>query len=77
MQRETYESSRKTNKSARMSRIVAKVMHGEVLTDADINAADCDIALFDMAAARQSLPRSVQVPLQLTFIQNVGHHLGK
>ena len=67
--------------AARMSRIVAKVMHGEILTDEDIHQADCDIAEFDMRAARKSLPHSLQtppqIPLQLTFIQNVGPHLGK
>ena len=83
MQQETYESSRKTKKAERMSRIVAKVMNGEALLDAEIEQADCDIAVFDMQAARESLPQSLKkaqshrMSMQVTVIQNVGHHLGK
>ena len=58
MQRDTYDSSVRTNKAARMSTIVNKIMAGEL----DITDADCEIASFDMAAARSNLPLSLQPP---------------
>ena len=66
MQRDTYDSSIRTNKAARMSTIVNKIMAGELLTENDITDADCEIASFDMAAARSNLPLSLQQPPPLT-----------
>ena len=62
MQKETYSSSVHTNKAARMSTIVHKIMGGELLSEEDITQADCEIASFDMAAARNNLPLSLQPP---------------
>ena len=62
MQRDTYDSSIRTNKAARMSTIVNKIMAGELLSEDDITDADCEIASFDMAAARHNLPLSLQPP---------------